>query len=385
MPPVFATVGAPEDGNGNGNGHAAASPGLLPNAIKGPTGAAAALAERMDNSVVEQGVVADDRDALEQGDRVLLIIEDDPDFASIVLDGARERGFKGVIALRGDSGLALAHRLAPDAIVLDVELPGADGLDVLGHLKRHPDTRHIPVHVLSGHDEHRRDAMRAGAVAYLDKPITREALGVSLSEIRAFVDRDVSSVLLVEDDDTARATIGELIGGGDGDVDVVGVATAEEALAALEVHSFDCVVLDLNLADEGGSGGPATGESGFALLERLQADGGSPSCRSSSTRARRSPGSRTPGCGATRRRSSSRTSTRPSGSWTRPRSSCTASRRACPWRSGACSSNFTIRMPPSPGSGSSSWTTTCATCSRSPTRSRSAGWRSSSPRTAATA
>jgi CheY-like chemotaxis protein len=173
------------------------------------------------------------------------------------------------VALRGDSGLALAHRLAPDAIILDIELPGADGLDVLGHLKRHPDTRHIAVHVMSAHD-HRRQAMRAGAIAYLDKPVTSEALGSALAQTATFVDRAVRSVLLVEDDASARSSIGELIGGGEDDVEVVAVATAAEALAALEVQPFDCLVLDLNLTGERGA---ANGDSGFELLERLQADG----------------------------------------------------------------------------------------------------------------
>ncbi|HEX8103278.1 MAG TPA: HAMP domain-containing protein [Solirubrobacteraceae bacterium] len=256
-------------GNGHGAAHAvpaALEAGVTTVAPPQMSGAAAALADRLDPEIAEQHTVADDRDSLEQGDRVLLIIEDDPDFARIVLDTARERGFKGVVALRGDSGLALAHRLVPDAIVLDVELPGTDGLDVLDHLKGHPDTRHVPVHVISGHD-HRRHAMRAGAVAYLEKPVTHEALGGALGEIAAFVDRDVRSILLVEDDETARHAIGELIGAGD-DVDVTCVATSEEAIAELESGRFDCVVLDLNLPSEGEGEG-----SGFELLERLGSDG----------------------------------------------------------------------------------------------------------------
>ncbi|MDP9384849.1 MAG: HAMP domain-containing protein, partial [Actinomycetota bacterium] len=232
-------------------------------ALLSPTGTAAALADRMDPAVVDKQTVPDDRDTLEQGDRVLLIIEDDPAFARIVLDMARENDFKGVVATRGDSGLALAHRLAPDAIVLDVELPGTDGLDVLDHLKRHPDTRHIPVHVISAFD-HRRRAMRAGAIAYFDKPVDHEALGSALSSIADFVDRAVRSVLLVEDDPTSRATIGELIGGED-DVEVVAVASAEEAIEQLEQRDFDCLVLDLGLPDEEGG-------SGFELLERLESD-----------------------------------------------------------------------------------------------------------------
>ena len=268
----LARLGAPLTANGHGETatQVAPAPAAAPaeqngGAVQnGPTGTAAALADRMDRSLTDQSQIADDRETLEQGDRVLLIIEDDQSFARIVLDMARESGFKGVIALRGDSGLALAHRLSPDAILLDVELPGADGLDVLDHLKRHPATRHIPVHVISAFD-HRRHAMRAGAIAYFDKPVDHDALGDALSSIADFVDREVRSVLLVEDDETARTSIGELIGGED-DVEVVAVGSGEEAVAQLESREFDCLVLDLGLpSEEGGTG--------FELLERLKEDG----------------------------------------------------------------------------------------------------------------
>ena len=251
---------APET-NGHGNGGVLLRPAAAPSEVHGMTGMAAAVADRMSPDLLLQEVVDDDRDRLEQGDRVLLLIEDDPTFAGIVRDAARERGFKCVVALRGDSGVALAHRLAPDAIVLDVELPGADGLDVLEHLKRHLDTRHIPVHVVSGHD-HRRHAMRSGAVAYLEKPVTGAALNAAMQEIRAFVDRQVRSLLLVEDDPAAQTALGELIGAED-DVEVVVAATVDEAMAILQDHTFDCLVLDLGLTEG----------TGFELLEQLREGG----------------------------------------------------------------------------------------------------------------
>ena len=91
-----------------------------------------------------------------------------------MLEVARGRGFKGIVALRGDVGLAIAHEYKPDAVVLDMQLPGLDGWAVLDHLKRHPDTRHIPVHVITGADNGRQHALRAGAVAFLEKPIEKE-------------------------------------------------------------------------------------------------------------------------------------------------------------------------------------------------------------------
>ena len=108
----------------------------------------------------------DDRDDLQPGDRVVLIVEDDATFARTVLEVARERGFKGIVALRGDAGLALAHEFKPDAIVLDMQLPVMDGWTVLDHLKHHPATRHIPVHIVSGSGDERdeRAARRRGRV-----------------------------------------------------------------------------------------------------------------------------------------------------------------------------------------------------------------------------
>jgi CheY-like chemotaxis protein len=204
--------------------------------------------------------VGDDRADIQSGDRTLLVIEDDEDFARTILEAGRERGFKGLVALRGDTGLALAHEYRPDAILLDMKLPVSDGPTVLDHLKSHADTRHIPVHVISGLDQ-RQEAMRAGAMAYLQKPITSEELAGALSEVTRVMDRRVKSLLLVEDDETERAAITELIGAEE-DVSVTAVASGEEALAELESERYDCMVLDLSLA----------GTTGFGLLDELRAD-----------------------------------------------------------------------------------------------------------------
>jgi CheY-like chemotaxis protein len=179
-----------------------------------------------------------------------------------VLEVAHERGFKGIVALRGDIGLALAREYRPDAVILDLTLPGLDGRTVLERLKHDPETRHIPVHVVSepGSDG-RRDALRAGAVAYLQKPVAREAIEDAFAGISSFLDRDVRALLVVEDDEAQRESIVELVGGGD-DVEVVAVGSSEEALAELEQRYFDCMVLDLKL--------PAM--TGFSLLEQVKKD-----------------------------------------------------------------------------------------------------------------
>jgi CheY-like chemotaxis protein len=216
----------------------------------------------LDPTLLLPSEVPDDRDDVVTGDRVVLIVEEDPAFASTVLEAAREQSFKGIVALRGDAGLALAHEYRPDAIVLDMKLPAMDGWTVLDNLKHHPATRHIPVHIVSGGEEDGRGtALRAGAVAFLQKPLEKEHLDGTFQEIATFIERGAKSLLVVEDDDVQRNAIVELVGSGD-DVDVVAVGSSEEALAQLEKKHFDCMVLDLKLPDT----------TGFKLLERLKKD-----------------------------------------------------------------------------------------------------------------
>ena len=106
---------------------------------------------------------------------MVLVVEDDLTFAKVLLEMAREQGFKGLVALDGRTGVDLAHQYQPDAITLDLDMPGVDGFAVLERLKRHPDTRHIPVHIISG-VERRHEGLQAGAIAYLEKPVSAEAL-----------------------------------------------------------------------------------------------------------------------------------------------------------------------------------------------------------------
>ncbi len=215
----------------------------------------------VDLTLLEPSGVDDDRESIEPGDRVVLIVEDDADFAATVLAVARERGFKGLVAVRGDTGLALAREFRPDAIVLDMELPGLNGWTVLDRLKRYPSTRHIPVHIVSGGEE-RQPALMAGAAAYIQKPASLDALNEVFGGIETFIDRDVRRLLVVDDDEAQRDAIIELVGG-DGDVEIVAVGSSEEALSALDAQApFDCMVLDLKLPKM----------TGFALLEKVKSD-----------------------------------------------------------------------------------------------------------------
>ena len=202
----------------------------------------------------------DDRDTIEPGDRVVLVIENDANFARILLDMAREKEFKGIVALDGEAGLQLAHEFTPDAITLDLDMPGLDGWAVLDRLKHHPDTRHIPVHIISGMRD-RQQGLKAGAIAYLEKPVSKEALEDSFNRISSFIDQPVKRLLVVEDDAQQRKSMIELIS--HEDVEITAVGSAADALDRLTSTHFDCMVLDLGLAG---------GTDGFELLETVKAD-----------------------------------------------------------------------------------------------------------------
>jgi CheY-like chemotaxis protein len=190
----------------------------------------------------------DDRDSLAGGDRVLLIIEDDVNFARILRDTGRQKGFKTLVALSGEIGLAMVRHYLPDAVTLDLQLPVLDGWTVLDQMKRDPETRHIPVEVISVAD--RNQGSVVGAIAYLQKPVSAEALEGAFCHIADFLGRDVRRLLLVEDDEAQRNSIVELIG--NRDVVTTAVGTGAAALEALEENGFDCVILDLGLPDMGG-------------------------------------------------------------------------------------------------------------------------------------
>jgi HAMP domain-containing protein/CheY-like chemotaxis protein/signal transduction histidine kinase len=208
---------------------------------------------------VTDNPMEDDRHNLQAGDRMLLIIENDPPFARILRDLAREKSYRALVALDGETGLRLAHEYKPDAITLDIDLPGIDGWQVLDRLKHHPDTRHIPVHIVSGVGR-KQEGLRAGALSFLEKPVSRESLLETIDQMSGFIDRGVRNLLVVEDDETQRNAIIELIG--DDDVNIVAVGTAAEAIEQLRSSQYDCMVLDLGLHDS----------NGFDLLEQIKTD-----------------------------------------------------------------------------------------------------------------
>ncbi|MFM9280374.1 response regulator [Paenibacillus jiagnxiensis] len=201
----------------------------------------------------------DDRERIGPKDKVLLIIEDDVNFANILIEMARNRGYKALSALQGDKGLEMAKTYLPDAIILDIQLPVMDGWSILGELKSNSATRHIPVHVISVIDDVKQGLMM-GAIAYLKKPSTKESLDKAFVQISSYMDSKLKRLLIVEDNDTQRQSIIELIG--HDDVAITAVSTGQEALDELRSQHYDCMVLDLMLTDM----------TGFDLLDRIRDD-----------------------------------------------------------------------------------------------------------------
>ncbi len=226
---------------------------------------AAAPAPAQELPASEQSTIAlprpldDDRDAITGDKRVLLVIEDDETFATIVRDLSREMGFHSVVARTAEEAVRVAREFAPNAIVLDVGLPDQSGLSVLDRLKNDVQTRHIPIHVISAGD-HTRTAFSLGAVGYLTKPVSREQLVGVLNKLEAKLEQRMHRVLIVEDDERQREAVSKLLGSRE--VETVTAGNAAECLDLLREQSFDCMVLDLSLPDA----------SGFSLLETLSSE-----------------------------------------------------------------------------------------------------------------
>ncbi len=210
-------------------------------------------------SVQKVEAIDDDRNNIKKNDKVILIVEDDPNFAKILRKQGHEKGFKCVASATGEEGLNLAEQNKPDAIILDIKLPGIDGLSVLDKLKENPKTRHIPVHMMSAIEE-TIDVYKKGAIGYLTKPVKSEDIVKAFNKIEGFIDRKMKDLLLVEDDDNMRKSIKVVIG--EVDVKISEVKTGQEAIEALRNDTFDCMVLDLGLPDM----------SGFELLKKLESD-----------------------------------------------------------------------------------------------------------------
>ena len=203
--------------------------------------------------------IPDDRTKIEPGDSILLIVEDDPHYCRVLVDLARDKGFKVLVAMRGSDALELAKQYQPSAVSLDVFLPDMLGWSVLSQLKQNPLTRHIPVQIITL-DEDKHHGLARGAFSFVSKPTTTEGVEAALRRIKEYSAPRRKRLLVVEDNPAEQMSISELLGHDDVEIETAG--TGRGALDTLRRQPADCVVLDLRLPDM----------TGFEVLEELAAD-----------------------------------------------------------------------------------------------------------------
>ncbi|EAQ77778.1 sensor histidine kinase/response regulator [Blastopirellula marina DSM 3645] len=201
-------------------------------------------------------LIEDDRDQLQGTARVILVVEDDPNFAQILYNLAHDTRFQCVVANTAEEAYAAALEYQPSAVILDVGLPDHSGLSVLDRLKNDARVRHIPVHVISGND-YNDSALSLGAIGFMLKPVKREEIIEVLQGLETRLAQRMRRVLVVEDDPVQLDSMHALLRSRD--VETIGVQSAAECLEKLRSETFDCMVLDLTLPDA----------SGYSLLETL--------------------------------------------------------------------------------------------------------------------
>lgn len=199
----------------------------------------------------------DDRNNLQKGDQVILVIEDDVNFAQILIGQCHEKDFKCIVAHDGQTGLQLAEKYMPTGIILDIKMPIMNGWEVLEELKHNHNLRHIPIHMMSV-DEVKHDALKKGAIGFLTKPVRNEQLDEAFNKFGTMFSKTIKELLVVEDDQNLRNAIKTLIA--DDDVRITDASTGKQALELLATQNFDCIVLDLGLPDM----------TGYELLTKIE-------------------------------------------------------------------------------------------------------------------
>ena len=214
-----------------------------------PSAALSMNSELLKDEDAETHIVEDDRKTLADADKVILVIEDDHNFLNIVMKHCRNEGYKTLGALTGAGGLKLARKHLPEGIILDMQLPGIDGHQVLHMLKEDPVTRHIPVHIVSV-ESPTIEAFKEGAIGFMNKPVSKEGLDEVLNKLKILSEDRVRNLLVVEDDKPTRKHIVKLLK--NENIEITEAENGQQAIKELESGRFNCVVMDLGLPDING-------------------------------------------------------------------------------------------------------------------------------------
>ncbi|GEO07969.1 response regulator [Segetibacter aerophilus] len=205
---------------------------------------------KTDIKVVEQTVIPDERKNLAKEDRVMLIIEDDRDFAIIIREFAKSNGYKAIIALSGDEGLYCAKKYHPSAVILDMKLPGIHGATLLKMFKDDEQLKNIPVHVISGSDE--TDLLTSGALAFLKKPVKKEDLNNAFTLISEYLNSSVKRVLIFSRDNLTEEVGTTLTNEKNYDVVCDSATSLQEGIEKLDKTKYDCIIADIGANIEEG-------------------------------------------------------------------------------------------------------------------------------------
>lgn len=191
--------------------------------------------------------IDDDREYIKQGDKVILIIEDDINFAKSLLAFTRQKGYKGIVAVRGDYALNFTLLYKPVGVLLDIELPVKSGWEVLEELKNHAETKHIPVHIMSSH-KLKQESLLKGAVDFLDKPVAFDKIPDVFLRIEHIINKEAQKVLIIEDNPKHAKALAYFLETYNINSEIKSeVADGIQALGKSEV---DCVILDMGIPDK---------------------------------------------------------------------------------------------------------------------------------------
>lgn len=236
------------------------APETIVERIAQDVGEVATLVSEMSPSLTVSNIpdeVADDRHDIKQGDKVILIVEDDTDFAKALLKYTHQNGYKGVIIVRGDWAIEAAEKYQPLAILLDIQLPVMDGWQVMDEIKNNPKTRHIPVHIMSSL-EVKKESLSKGAIDFINKPIAIEQIGQMFRKIEDALTRNPKKVLIVEENPKHATALSYFLS----NFNIISEIknNVEDSIHALMSDNVNCVILDMGVPDD----------TGYATLEAIK-------------------------------------------------------------------------------------------------------------------
>jgi signal transduction histidine kinase/DNA-binding response OmpR family regulator/CHASE3 domain sensor protein len=191
--------------------------------------------------------IEDDRNAITENDKVILIVEDDINFAKSLLTFSRKKGYKAVVAVRGDYALNFALLYKPIGVLLDIELPVKSGWEILEELKNNSQTKHIPVHIMSSH-KLKQESLLKGAVDFLDKPVAFDKIPDVFIRIEHIINKEAQKVLIIEDNPKHAKALSYFLGSYNINSEIKSEVSA--GLKALNKSEVDCVILDMGIPDK---------------------------------------------------------------------------------------------------------------------------------------